>query len=237
LATIRLRRIVTALAVLVALAAAAGPALATPIRVEGPRATIYQGNLTPATGALKDNRGVTHYTTRPTALGALVAASRARRFPMTLGWFDIAGGAWNGFYLQSINGIPQTTSASWFTKVDQKLLDVGSGAASVTSRSNVLVYWSSFDESFQPRPTLGVGANKASTRVGLPVTVTVNQYDNAGVATPAVGAWIWVNGVGTQVDGTGHAVIRLGKPGLYSIRATRLGMIRSRTVWVRAVSS
>jgi hypothetical protein len=239
LATIRLRRIVTALAVIVALAAtAAAPALATPIRVEGPRATIYQGNLVPATGALRDNTGVTHYTTKQTALGALVAASRSKPFPMTLGWFDIAGGGWNGFFLRSINGVtPPATTAGWFTKVNQRLLDVGSGAAAVTKSSTVLVFYSTYDEDFQPVPTLAIGANRASTRVGLPVTVTVNQFDNDGVGTPGIGAWIWVNGVGTKVDSTGHAVIRLGKPGLYAIRATKQGTIRSRTVWVRAISS
>jgi len=46
LATIRLRRIITASAVTVALAATmASPALAAGIRVEGPKATIYQGTV------------------------------------------------------------------------------------------------------------------------------------------------------------------------------------------------
>jgi len=72
LATIRLRRIITASAVTVALAATmASPALAAGIRVEGPKATIYQGTVRPAMGSLRDNTGAVHTTTKRTALGAL----------------------------------------------------------------------------------------------------------------------------------------------------------------------
>ena len=52
-------------AALVALAIAAAPALGhRPTRVEGPTTTVFQGDVKPVTGALKDDMGVTHTTTK-----------------------------------------------------------------------------------------------------------------------------------------------------------------------------
>jgi len=238
LATIRLRHIVAALAAIAALAAAtAGPATAAGIRVEGPRGTVFQGTVRPFVGTLRDTDGTAHTTKQSTALGALVTASRTRPFPLTLSWFDCCGGGWAGFFVKSVNGVLPPPTAFWAVKVDQKLLGVGAGAWPVTASSRVLVYYSTFDAQGHTQPTLGINLSDGHVAVGQPVTVTVNQFDDAGSSMPAAGAWIWVNGVGTQVDATGHAVIRLGKPGLYAIRATKQGTIRSRTVWVRAVSS
>jgi len=238
LATIRLRRIITASAVTVALAATmASPALAAGIRVEGPKATIYQGTVRPATGSLRDNTGAVHTTTKHTALGALVRASRLKPFPLKLGWFDTFGGGWTGFYLLSINRITPPDTAGWFTKVNQKLLGVGSGAKTVGPGDRVLVYYSTFDSEFATNPTLGIGASDRTPTVGEKVTIDVAQFNDLGTRSAAANAWVWVNGVGTKTDATGHATIRLGKPGRYAVRATKQGTIRSRTVWVRASTS
>jgi hypothetical protein len=239
LATIRLRRITATIVALLALAAStAGPASATGIRVEGPRATVYQSNVKPFVGTLRDNQGNPHTTTKRTALGALVRAARAKPFPLNLGWFDNFGGGWAGFYLQSVNGVTPPTSAFWATKVDRVLTTVGAGAATVTSSDNVLVYYTTFDPAtFETLPTLGIGASTYHPVVGKPLRITVNQADDLGHVTPTPRAWVWVNGVGVQTDENGRATVRLGKPRLFGIRATKQGTIRSRTLWVRATSS
>lgn len=237
--THRIRFTVAFLAALVTLAvASASPALAAGLRVEGLHATIFQGNVTPFVGTLHDQDGATHTTRQPTALGALVAASRSKPFSLSLLWSDSFGGGWNGFYISAINHVSPPPTAFWAVKVDQKLLQVGAGAAVVKASSHVLVYYTTFDPNppYGTQPTLAL-TGPGHTTVGAPLTFTVSEYDDAGVATPAAHAWIWVNGVGTQTGADGKVTLRLGKPGLFAVRSTLLGTIRSRTLWVRAVSS
>jgi hypothetical protein len=233
----RIRLTTALLAVLVTLAVAfSGSASAAGLRVEGPRGTVFQGNVIPFVGTLRDQDGIPHTTTKSTALGALVTASRKKPFPITLSWFS--GMAWDGFFVNSINHVGLQGSSFWAVKVDQKLLGVGAGAAVVTPQSHVLYYYTTSDPNppYATEQTLGL-VGPGHVTVGALATYTVSKYDDNGVATPAANAWIWVNGVGTKTDGTGKATIRLGKPGLFSVRATLQGTIRSRTLWVRAVSS
>jgi len=78
LATIRLRRIITASAVTVALAATmAPPALAAGIRVEGPKATIYQGTVRPATGSLVEGLAPAEHRGLPAYAGEGLFEGRA----------------------------------------------------------------------------------------------------------------------------------------------------------------
>lgn len=238
MATTRLRHIVAAIAAIAALAAAtAAPAGAAGIRVEGPRGTVFQGTVRPFVGTLRAADGTAHTTRQSTALGALVTASRSKPFPLVLTWSDCCGGGWGGFFVKSVNRVLPPPTAYWAIKVDQTLTDVGAGAVPVTSSSRVLVYYSTFDAQFHTQPTLGINLSDARVTVGQPVTVTVNQFNDAGMATPAAGAWIWVNGVGERVDAAGHALIRLGKPGTFSVRATKQGTIRSKMLWVHATPS
>jgi hypothetical protein len=65
----------------------------------------------------------------------------------------------------------------------------------------------------------------------------VKAYDDAAHPTPGSNAWVWVNGVGVHANAQGVAVIRLGKPGTYSVRSTAPNEIRSQTLWIRATAS
>ncbi len=237
--TIRLRQVITILvaaAMLTALPAA--PAIAAKLRVEGPSRTIYQGSVTPFAGTLRDSGGAGHTTSKRTALGALVTASRLRGFPIGLGWSDSFGGGWNGFFINSIASITPPPTAFWALKIDQKLAAVGAGAATVTPGSNVLFYYTTFDPStYATQPTLGISSNGAVTTPGAAVTFSVASYDDAGTRSPAGRAWVFANGVGTQADPTGHVTLRFDRAGLFGVRATKAGSIRSRTLWVRVTTS
>jgi len=205
------------------------PALAAGLRVEAPGGTVFQGTVTPFVGTLRG-----HTTTQATALGALVTASRTKPFTLGLGWSDSFGGAWNGFYVTSIAGIAPPPTAFWALKVNQTLAAVGFGAAPVSSSSRVLVYYTTYDqETFATQPTLGLDSGASHIAAGAAVTFTVRSYDDAGTPTPAAGAWVWVNGVASHADGDGHVTVRLAA-GLYQVRSTMPGAIRSRTLWVRA---
>ena len=96
----RLRLIIATLAALLVPAALAGPALAAHIRVEGKSHSIFQGNARPFVGTLRG-----HTTTKQTALGSLVTASRMQPFALGLTWSDCCGGAWKGFFVSSIDHV------------------------------------------------------------------------------------------------------------------------------------
>jgi hypothetical protein len=230
LATNRLRLMFAALlaAMLLALVSVSS-AVAAGLRVEAPRGTVFQGSVTPFVGTLRG-----HTTTKPTALGALVTASKTKPFSLGLDWSDSFGGAWNGFFVTSIAGITPPSTAFWALKVNQHLSEVGFGATTVTSSSHLLVYYTTFDPvTFATQPTLGLTSSAGHVAAGHVVTFTVKSHDDAGTATPAAGAWVWVNGIGVQTDSAGHATVRLSA-GRYQVRSTTHGAIRSRTLWVRA---
>jgi Domain of unknown function (DUF4430) len=230
LATNRLRRITATLVALLALAAGSTPAaLATSLRVEAPTGTVFQGRVKPFIGTLKG-----HTTTKPTALGALVTAARQTPFGFRLTWSDSFGGAWKGFFLTSIAGVKNSDTAYWSLKVNQKSSIKGLGGRVVGAHDKVLIYYTTFDpETYATQPTLGLTASSRSPEAGSRVTFTVRAFDDAGVPTPAAGAFVWINGVGTRADADGTVTVRLAK-GRYRVRATHPDDIRSRTLWVHA---
>ena len=107
----------TVLATLALLTSAAA-ASATPVRVEGPRGNVFQGTVTPFVGSLKDQNGVSH-STKTTALGALVAASRTAPFPLGLSWSDSFGGGWAGFFISSDQRGGTTAHGFWAVKISR----------------------------------------------------------------------------------------------------------------------
>lgn len=230
MATVRFRQLLAALAVTLSLALlCAGPAFATSIRVEAPKGTVFQGGVTPFKGTLQGQT-----TNKSTALGALVTASRTKPFKIGLQWNDQFGAGWAGFFLNSVVGISGNSSAYWAVKVDQRLTQVGIGSAVVTPSSKVLIYYTTFDPvTFATKPTLGITTSDTKVGKGGSVTFTVKAYDDAGAATTAANAWVWVNGVASRADGNGQVTVRLSE-GRYAVRATKSGTIRSKTLWVRA---
>ena len=159
-------------------------------------------------------------------------------FALDLGWSDSFGGAWNGFFLNSVAGITPPPTAFWAFKIGQTLAPQGLGSTPVNSLSRVLVYYTTFDPvTFATEPTLGISA-QAQASPGDTVTVTVKKFDDAGTGTPAVGARLVVNGSpSVRVDESGHATIHVTGRGDVRVRARKAGMIRSKTLWIDVVSS
>jgi hypothetical protein len=230
LAANRLRRITATIVALFALAGASVPAaLATSLRVEGPNHQVFQGRAKPFIGTLRG-----HTTTKPTALGALVTAARKTPFRIGLTWYDSFGGAWKGFFLNSVAGITPPGSAFWALKVNQiYVTDTGIGSTVVDRNDKVLIYATTYDPDTGTQPTLGLKASSSRPTAGSRVTFTVNAFNDAGVASPAAGAWVWINGVATQADTNGTVSVRLAR-GRYRVHATSPGDIRSRWLWVHA---
>src|SRR5207248_2161854 len=80
------RTVIAMLAAVAALGAAAPPALAAKLRVEGPAHTVFQGRAKPLVGTLQG-----HTTRKSTALGALVRAARRKPFQLGPSWYDGTG--------------------------------------------------------------------------------------------------------------------------------------------------
>jgi hypothetical protein len=229
LAIHRLRLIIATLAALLVPAGLAGPALAAHVRVEGKSHSIFQGNARPFVGTLRG-----HTTTKQTALGSLVTASRKQPFALGLAWSDCCGGAWNGFFVSSIDHVTPPVTAFWAFKLNQKLAGSGLGSTRVTRNSHVLVYYTTFDPGTgATEPTLGITASTRRPPVNGRVTFTVSSYDDAGTATPAADARVRVNGVPHDVNASGTVTLRLAR-GTSSVRAVEPGSIRSQKLWVHA---
>ena len=225
----RLRLIIATLAALLVPAALAGPALAAHIRVEGKSHSIFQGNARPFVGTLRG-----HTTTKQTALGSLVTASRRQPFALGLTWSDCCGGAWKGFFVSSIDHVKPPVTAFWAFKLNQKLAGGGLGSTRVTHDSHVLVYYTTFDpETGATQPTLGITASTRRPAANGRVAFTVSSYDDAGTATPAADARVRVNGVPHHVNAGGTLTLRFAR-GTFSVRAVEPGAIRSQKLWVHA---
>jgi hypothetical protein len=229
LAIHRLRLIIATLAALLVPAALAGPALAAHVRVEGKSQSVFQGNAKPFVGTLQG-----HTTTKQTALGALVKASRKHPFALGLTWSDCCGGAWSGFFVSSIAHVRPPSTAFWAFKLNHRLAHHGLGSVRVTRDSHVLVYYTTFDpDTGATEPTLGITASRRRPPANGRVTFRVSSYDDAGTATPASGARVRVNGVPHAVGANGTVTLRFPR-GTSSVRAVEPGAIRSQKLWVHA---
>ena len=207
-------------------AAAAAP-VHVKVRVEGPAATITQSDPVPLTGTFAG-----HQLSTPTALGALLKAGRVHHFRVGLQWFDCCG-----FFVGSIAGVPGDSTHFWAFKVGQKLSSIGAGAIPATPGLSVLFYYTTFDPNTgATQPTLGLNGRTTAT-VGAPETFTIRSFDDAGTPAAARGAWLHVGGLAVHADATGHVTVEFGHAGVFAVRATESGAIRSRTIWVHVGSS
>ncbi len=207
--------------------AAATAAVHVKVRVEGPAATVTQSHPAPLTGTFAG-----HQLSTPTALGALLKAGRVHHFKVGLQWFDCCG-----FFVNSIAGIPGDPAHYWAFKVGQKLSSIGAGSIPATRGLRILYYYTTFDPTTgATEPTLGL-AGATATAVRASETFRVRSYDDAGRATPAAGAWLHVGGIAVHADATGRVTVQFGHTGVFPVRATESGAIRSRTVWVHVGSS
>jgi hypothetical protein len=229
LAIHRLRLIIATLVALLVPAAVAGPALAAHLRVEGKTQTIFQGHAKPFVGTLQG-----HTTTRQTALGSLVTASRKQPFQLGLKWFDCCGGGWSGFFVDSINHNTPPSTAFWGFKIGHRAASAGLGSTKVTADSHVLVYYTTFDPvTGASEPTLDITASTLRPAANGNVTFTVRAYDDAGTGTPAADAAVRVNGISHDLNANGKVTLRFAA-GRTQVRAVEAGAIRSQKLWVRA---
>jgi hypothetical protein len=204
----------------------AGPATVD-VRIEGDRATLFEGTVTTAARVLDGGDGTGAHPCagdrpadpRPTAGTALADAGAA--------W----AGTWNpdfrDFFVERIGpDASQPPTAYWAVLVNGRY---ALGACREIVQTGDEVLWA-FDTT--ARPLILALHGPAHARAGEPVTVTVRDAWVRGDGTaggPVAGAHVG----GAVTDGAGRALVRFATPGAHVLKAERTGAVRSNALHVR----
>ena len=145
-----LRRLLVSLAVVALALALAGSALALTVhvRVEGVTTTIFGAGeplIAPFAGALVADDGSLHTLAKPTALGALEAASRKGEFFYRLRSLSF------GLFVDRIGRYPSGGSSGWVYKVNGVSPPVGAADYVLEDGDRVLWYFAKFGPSGGPK--------------------------------------------------------------------------------------
>lgn len=127
--------------------------------------TIWQGKVAVDTTTFLDSKGDSHTIDHPTALGALVEASKAGGFPV-----EIANSAY-GYYVVSINNISPQGWDGWSYKVNGESPWVGMGDQNIKNGDQVAIYYSVWPWKLT--------ADKSTLRVDQEVVLTAYHYDSS----------------------------------------------------------
>ena len=171
-----MRRPLIVLAVATAVLAGAAPALALEahVRVEGVRSNIFgaaEPRLTVYQGPVVAEDGSVHSLDRPTALGALEAASRRGEFSYRLRVTSF------GPYVDRIGRHPASATTGWVFKVNGVSPPVGAADYVLQEGDRVLWYFATFGATGGPQTLDLRGAGRGCFRAVL--------VDDQGQATPA----------------------------------------------------
>jgi hypothetical protein len=220
-------RLVAVSLVLFAVVLAAVPAFGSSVgpvsvRVEGASRTLFNRVIAVNSTTITDSSAATH-AVDPSPMAALAAAARLGGFPYVAknysGW---------GLYLGSVAGDVATGSAGWLYRVNGASLPFACDQAPLAAGDRVLWYYGTYDAS----PTVVVPASTL-LRAGQILTVTAEQLDMDGVASPLAGATVHVGSRTAVSKANGTATFLMSAAGRYSVRAEKAGCIRSAVVSVK----
>jgi hypothetical protein len=196
------------------------------VRIEGKNATIWSGKVTFSNSTIVDTANVSHYLDKPTALGALDAASKLGNFS-----YEVENQTW-GPFLKSIGGeaYDPTTWDGWMYRVDYYSPMVGAAdfILNVTEPPSVPhdeVSW--YYGSWTAAP-LKITLDKTSVNVNEQFTATVESYNDTTSLWDLVdNAIIYVDSSNYTTDINGSTVISISSAGTYTLYAEKGGYIRS----------
>ncbi len=211
----------------IALSASAAAATKVNVRVEGAKATLFEGDVSVGPGRLTSNRGKdrgSHLCNvaanggngapAATPTRALLAAAELplgdRLGPLGLEWY----GSFNDFLVGSIGGEAPTGDNYWELSVNWQVAEVGGCGVALKNGDEVL--WAVSNGS---TPALRLDA-PAVARKGRPFNVRVTS----GATGKAV-AGARVGGATTGVNGFARLTLRSGSK--RALGATKRGAIRS----------
>jgi hypothetical protein len=199
---------------------AGGPATVT-VRVEGLTETkLLPTSVTTTTTPVSKDGNSADSCPGTSALGALQVAT---------------GGNWSGpweakenqYAIYAIEGETHEFAASsnanyyWSFWLDNKEATVGACDAELQAGDQVLFFPACYGAACPTlEPTPLAIYMPATANVGEQVDVTVDQYNSKGEPTPAVGANVGGGGTSAVTDSQGHATLKFGGDGTYTLRAT-----------------
>jgi hypothetical protein len=228
------------IAAAVALAVAPN-ALAAPVtvnvRVEGPNSTIFEGPVTtdvhqiPAPDsnthvvAPRDCDGVHNGGTPdnpygypapgPTATSTLDDAAKQNGFTWDGTWYD----SLHDILVNNIGPLPPASGTFWTFLINWKT-DPNYGGCADQVRAGDDVVWATWDFS---EPFLQLSGTPTRAATGESFTVTVQNQDGSGNASPSLGASVG----GQTTDAQGHATLSFADAGLHALKATSPNAVRS----------
>jgi hypothetical protein len=186
--------------------------------------------------------------TRTVPVGGCAGGSEAREVPgaTALGILDQAAGQ-SGIGYDNASFGPGPTdlfvcrigndaggpASFWLYKVNHVAPTIGAGGYQLQPGDRVLWY---FTSDFLAKTLDLVGPARAAAAGGVAVRVTA--YDGAGAAVPAGGATVTATAASggataSSVTGAdGEAQLRLASPGVYALKASRPGDVRSNRILV-----
>ncbi|HUV01836.1 MAG TPA: PGF-pre-PGF domain-containing protein, partial [Desulfobacteria bacterium] len=197
------------------------------VRIEGKNETVWYGEVIVGTSTIVDTANVSHYSDKPTALGALDAASKLGNFSykvVDMGW---------GLMVTSIGGEvynPVTWDPSWLYRVDYYSPMVGAADFIINVKEppsppheEVLWYLGSFTAA-----PLTITLDKTIVTAGEPFNATVTYYnDTTSGWEPLDNATVYVGALNYTTGSDGNATLSLSSAGSYTVYAEKEGFVRS----------
>jgi hypothetical protein len=195
------------------------------VRVEGPDATVWRGEVTVTDSTIMDDLGGPHYLADATAMGALDEASQDGGFPYTVrdfGW---------GIAVTSVNAIGDWDAGPWWLyRVDYMSASVGADAFILNQTSppapphyEVLFYTSS---TWSEQP-LQIELDKAAVAVNETFTVTVTYYNDSATSWDILAGATVHAGSDYVTGANGTAAISVDHNATIDVYAEMAGFVRS----------
>jgi hypothetical protein len=229
----RLRTLVvlvgTLLASLVVAASAAAAPVTVNVRIEGSTSTIYEGPITTDAKVVTTQAGGSHEcdgTQNGNSLGNSPGGTPTTALDDALAKVGVSWDGsfqFNDIFVERIGSDGQVGvfgSSFWGVSVNRVSTPVGGCQFRVNNGDTVLWDWTQFQA-----PNLEL-SGPSSVQVGVPATLTVQQYDDNGNLSPAVGASV----AGTTTDANGNASVIFANAGTQHLKATLSGANRSNAI-------
>jgi len=197
------------------------------VRIEGKNETIWSGEVAFSNSTIVDTDNISHYFDKPTALGALDAASKLGNFS-----YEVEDMGW-GLLVTSIGGEaynPITYDPYWGLRVDYISAEVGAadfvlGVTEPPLPPHEGVLWSL--SSFTDAP-LTITLDKTTVTAGVPFNATVRYYNDTASGWGLLdNATVHVGTVNYKTGSDGNATLLLSSAGTYPVYAEKEGFIRS----------
>ncbi len=200
-------------------ALAAGTPAQVTVRVEGLSETKLPPTLvtTTTTPVVKDGNEADSCP-GTSALGALELATAGN-------WSGPWEAKYNQYSIFTIEGetheFEESASANYFWSfwLNDKEAELGACEIEVHAGDRVLLFPSCYGTTCPtPEPTPLELEAPTTANVGEATAVSVKQYNAKGEASPAVGASVIGGGAGATTDSQGHATLKFGGAGIYTLQ-------------------